>query len=152
MVSKNFVFKFMITLVIVISAVLWMLSVIFPTDFAEFSLAWAVVILSGGIGILFVLYGLFKKDITVLKKTYIWIGAGLLVIALFALASAIIIPNSYIVPIIALIGAVALLLGVIATGGKKWDHGDNQDLGYKNYHQRKAEQEKIEKENLDKNK
>ena len=49
-------------------------------------------------------------------------------------------------PIIAIVVTVALLLGFVAVGGKKWDQGDNQNVGYKNYYQRKAEEEKKAKE------
>ena len=30
----------------------------------------------------------------------------------------------------------------LITGGKKWDEGDNHKVGYKNYYQRKAEEER----------
>jgi hypothetical protein len=42
--------------------------------------------------------------------------------------------------------AAGIVLGIIGTGGKKWDTADNQKVGYKNYHQRKAEEEKNNKE------
>ena len=52
-----------------------------------------------------------------------------------------------VIPIIALVAAVGLLLTILFTGGKKWDEGDNQKVGYKNYYERKAEEEKqAEKE------
>ena len=56
------------------------------------------------------------------------------------------IKNELVLPIIAIIVTVALLIGVIATGGKSSDTGDNQKAGYKNYYQRKAEEEKKNKE------
>jgi len=37
---------------------------------------------------------------------------------------------------------------MLSVGGKKWDAGDNQKAGYKNYDARKREQEALEeKEN-----
>ena len=42
--------------------------------------------------------------------------------------------------------ALAIVLGIIGTGGKKWDTADNQKAGYKNYHQIKEEEEKQNKD------
>ena len=33
-----------------------------------------------------------------------------------------------------------MFVGVFFTGGKKWDAGDNQATGHKDYHTRKAEE------------
>ena len=38
-----------------------------------------------------------------------------------------------------------LVLGILITGGKKWDEGDNHKAGYKNYYQRKEEEEKAKR-------
>ena len=51
-----------------------------------------------------------------------------------------------ILPIISIVITVAFLITVLATGGKKWDEGDNHKAGYKNYYERKADEEKKEKE------
>ena len=40
--------------------------------------------------------------------------------------------------------AAAGVLSVFATKGKKWDEGDNQKAGYKDYRARKAEAERDE--------
>ena len=42
-----------------------------------------------------------------------------------------------------------IVLGVLVTGGKKWDEGDNQKVGYKTYRERKAEEEKKKQEEED---
>jgi hypothetical protein len=55
--------------------------------------------------------------------------------------------RTLIVPIIVGVLILGILVGYIVTGGKKWDGGDNQQVGYKNYHQRKAEEEAREKKN-----
>lgn len=142
--SKNFMFKFLVCGVVLLAAVLWLLSNLIP-EFAFFNLSWAVVLMAGGVGVAFILRGLIQKDIGTLKKFYIWFGAGLLIVALFALISAIAVPQNLVLPIIAVILAAALMLGMLATGGKKWDEGNNQQVGYKNYFQRKKEEEKQEK-------
>jgi hypothetical protein len=71
---------------------------------------------------------------------------GLLVVTLLSIASAIALPDNWILPIICVMAALAIVLGIIVTGGKKWDTADNQKAGYKNYHQRKAEEEKQNKD------
>ena len=63
------------------------------------------------------------------------------VIAAISVIFALALPKSYIWPIIAVIIALAGVLSVLSTGGKKWDEGDNQKVGYKDYRTRKAEEE-----------
>ena len=85
---------------------------------------------------------MFGKTAGPLKKLWIFFGAAFLVVAVITLACEIAMPSKIVMPIIAIVLAVALLLGFIAVGGKKWDAGDNQKVGYKNYYQRKAEEER----------
>ena len=142
--SRNLGFKILGALIVVVAAVLWLLSITVPDTFGFFNLAWAGVILAGGLGLIIILQGCFQQNISTIKKFKIWVGAGLLVVALICLISAITIPENIVLPIIAIIAAVALVLSLLATGGKKWDEGDNHQTGYKNYHERKAEEEKRE--------
>jgi hypothetical protein len=144
--SKNFLFKLLIGLIILAGPVLWLLSLIIPDTFGWFNLSYAVALVSGGVGLLLLLKGVFKKDNIVFKKANIWLGMGLLVVTLLSIASAIAIPDNWIAPIICIMAALAIVLGIIGTGGKKWDTADNQKAGYKNYHQRKAEEEKANKD------
>ena len=144
--SKNFLFKLLIGLIILAGPVLWLLSLIIPDTFGWFNLSYAVALVSGGIGLLLLLKGVFKKDNIVFKKANIWLGMGLLVVTLLSIASAIALPDNWILPIICVMAALAIVLGIIGTGGKKWDTADNQKAGYKNYHQRKAEEEKQNKD------
>ena len=144
--SKSFLYKLLIGLIILAGPVLWLLSLIVPSTFGWFNLAYAVALVSGGIGLLLLLKGVFKKDNIVFKKANIWLGMGLLVVTLLSIASAIALPDNWILPIICVMAALAIVLGIIGTGGKKWDTGDNQKAGYKNYHQRKAEEEKNNKD------
>lgn len=144
--SKNFLFKLLIGLIILAGPVLWLLSLIIPDTFGWFNLSYAVALVSGGVGLLLLLKGVFKKDNVVFKKANIWLGMGLLVVTLLSIASAIALPENWILPIICVMAALAIVLGIIGTGGKKWDTADNQKVGYKNYHQRKAEEEKQNKD------
>lgn len=143
--SKNFLFKLLIGLVILAAPVLWLLSLIIPETFGWFNASYAVAMVSLGVGLLLLLRGVFKKDNVVFKKANIWLGIGLLLVALFSIASAIALPENWIIPIVCIVLAAGFVLGIIATGGKNWDTADNQKVGYKNYHQRKAEEEKKNK-------
>ena len=99
-------------------------------------------LVSLGLGALVLLKGVFKKDNVLYKKFNIYLGCGLLVITLLSIASAIALPDNWIIPIICLLFAIGFVLGIVATGGKKWDTADNEKVGYKNYHQRKKEEKK----------
>lgn len=76
----------------------------------------------------------------------IFLSAGLLVVALVCLIFALALPEDWILPLIFILLGVMLVLSVLITGGKKWDEGDNHKVGYKNYYQRKAEEEKNKKD------
>lgn len=155
--NKRFLFGFIIGVAALAAAVLWLLSVIVPDTFGWFSGGWAVVVISGVAGLAFVLKGVCVKESGVLKKLSIMIGAALMVVCFIQLAVELALPKNTIAPAITVIAVAALLLGYIVVGGKKWDSGDNQKVGYKNYYQRKAEAEKkaadeakaAEKENKD---
>lgn len=140
--SRNLIYKLLGGLVVLAAAVLWILSLTVPETFGFFSLAWAGVLLCGGIGLIFLLNGIFQQNISTIKKLKIWFGVGLLVGALLCLVSAIAIPDSLVIPIIAVIVAIGFIITILATGGKKWDEGDNHKVGYKNYFERKKEEEK----------
>lgn len=142
--SRNLIYKLLGGLVVLAAAVLWILSLTVPETFGFFSLAWAGVLLCGGIGLIFLLNGIFQQNISTIKKLKIWFGVGLLVGALLCLVSAIAIPDSLVIPIIAVIVAIGFIITILATGGKKWDEGDNHKVGYKNYFERKKEEEKKE--------
>jgi peptidoglycan/LPS O-acetylase OafA/YrhL len=146
--SKKFLFNLILALTVVGISVLWLLS-IFQTDaqISKFNLRWAVVIFATVAGFCFIARGLFEKGYSILKKISIFFGAGLLIVSLFAIVDIFAVDNKYVFPIIAVICSVALLLGIVAVGGKKWDAADNQKVGYKNYYQRKEEEERNKKDN-----
>lgn len=140
--SKKFLFGLIVCLLIVAIAVLWLLSALGVEEMKWFTLGWAATIAAGVLGVAFVGRGLFGKTAGPLKKLWIFFGAAFLVVAVITLACEIGMPSKIVMPVIAIVLAVALLLGFIAVGGKKWDAGDNQKVGYKNYYQRKAEEER----------
>lgn len=143
--SKTFLTKLLLSLYLLATSVLWLLSNLVPETFGFFDAYWAVGLVSAGFGVVFLLKGIFKKGLVTIKWFFIALGAAFLVVALFAMFATLQLPNEFLKYIIAVIAASALVLGVIGTGGKKWDSGDNQKVGYKNYHQRKAEEEKQAK-------
>ena len=145
--GRNLIYKLLGALVFVVAAVLWILSLTVPETFGFFSLAWAGVLLCGGLVLIILLQGCFQKNISTLKKLKIWFGIALIVCAILCLVSAIAIPDSLVLPIISIVITVGLVITIIATAGVKWDEGDNHKFGYKNYHERKAEEEKQNQEN-----
>ena len=146
--SKQFFTKLLMSLAWLAAAVLWLLSELKPDTFGFFNLNWAIVVICGTGGLAFMLRGLVAKKTGVLKKSDIFLGALLLVIAAVSVIFALSQPKKYIWPVIAVIAALAGVVSVLSVGGKKWDAGDNQKAGYKNYDARKREQEALEeKEN-----
>ena len=146
--SRNLIYKVLGTLVVLCAAIFWLLSITMPETFGDFSLAWAGVLLCGGLGVIMLLQGLFQKNNVSIKKFKVWIGVGLIIGAILCLVSALAIPDSLVLPIIAIVLAAGLMIAVFASAGEKWDEGDNHKVGYKNYHERKKEEEKQqEKEN-----
>lgn len=143
--SKNFIIKLLMALAWVAAAVLWLLSVILPDTFGFFNLNWAVVVVAGTSGMALILKGVITKKTGVLKKLDIFLGAILMAIALVSLIFALALPSGYVWPIIAVVLTVAALVALLATGGKKWDEGDNHRAGYKDYRTRKAEEEEQKK-------
>ena len=138
--GRNFFYKLAGAFLIIIAVLFWILSITLPESFGDFSLAWAGVIICFGIGILFLINGCVQQNITTIKKLKIWFGVGLLIAGLLCLVSAIAIPENLVIPIIALVVACGFMVTILATGGQKWDEGDNHKKGYKNYFERKKEE------------
>lgn len=147
--AKNFILRILVIAVVLAAAVMWLLSIIPATAgvFGWFSLAWAVTMIAGALGVRYVLVGVFTHDNPVIKKCSILFGAVFLVVTLFCLTWAIAMPKDWIAPLVAVIITGALFLCVLLTGGRKWDTGDNQKVGYQNYYQRKAAEQKAAEHN-----
>lgn len=146
--DKRFFSRILIVLGVVAVLVLWLLKELPATAemFSWYSVAWAATIFSGVVGAKFILDGIFMGSKGVISRKFtILLGAVCLIFAFICLTSAIVIPENIVMPIIAIIIAAAVFLGLLVTGARKWDGADNQRVGYKNYHQRKAEEEKAEK-------
>jgi hypothetical protein len=142
--GRLFLSRIFVAAAILAAAVLWLLSVLPDTanTFAWFNLAFAGAIISGALGTMYVLRGAFAGADVVSKKATIFFGAGFLVLTLFCISWAIAMPQEIILPIVAIILTGALFVGILFTGGKYWDSGDNQSAGYKTYRERKAEEQK----------
>ena len=144
--DKKILSRIFLPLVLVVLAGLWGAQVIlanyYPTQnvLAWYSLSWATTFFLAAAGLKYIIGGIFMTSKGVIaRRMTIIAGAVLLVLALISL------PRNIIAPIIAIILTVAIFVGILVTGGRKWDSGDNQKVGYKNYAQRKAEEEKAEK-------
>lgn len=140
--SKKLFVRLLVALSFLVAAVFFFLSVLKVEPFTEFSASWAGVIFAGISGLALLFSAIGTKNSTQLKKMQIFLSAGLLVVALVCLIFALALPEDWILPLIFILLGVMLVLSVLITGGKKWDEGDNHKVGYKNYYQRKAEEEK----------
>ena len=144
--SKKLFVRLLVALSFLAAAVFFFLSVLEVEPFTEFSASWAGVIFAGVSGLALLFSAIGTKNSTQLKKMQIFLSAGLLVVALVCLVFALALPEDWILPLIFILLGVMLVLSVLITGGKKWDEGDNHKVGYKNYYQRKAEEEKNKKD------
>lgn len=144
--SKNFIYRIIIGLSWLVAAVFWLLSLTVPETFGFFNLNWAVVIIAGVAGIAYLVRGLITKKSVILKKADIIVATVLILIAALSVAFALTLPESYIWPVIAIVLTLGGVISVIAVGGKKWDEGDNQKVGYKDYRARKAAEERNKPE------
>mgnify|MGYP005761123111 CR=1 FL=1 len=144
--SKKLFVRLLVALSFLAAAVFFFLSVLEIEPFTEFSASWAGVIFAGVSGLALLFGAIGTKNSTQLKKMQIFLSAGLLVVALVCLIFALALPEDWILPLIFILLGVMLVLSVLITGGKKWDEGDNHKVGYKNYYQRKAEEEKNKKD------
>ena len=143
--SKKLFFKVGVALVFIAAAVVWLLSVLMPEKFGNINLSWVIAAACALLGVLFLLRGIFEKNLTFVKKLYVAIAAVLFVAAVLALVGTFI-ETKLVLPIIAIVITVCALIAILAVGGKKWDTADNEKVGYKTYRERKAEEEKKSKE------
>lgn len=143
--SKKILVRLLVALSFLVAAVFFFLSVLEVEPFTEFSASWAGVIFAGVSGIALLFNAIGTKNSVTLKKLNVALSAVLLAVALVCLVSALALPQNWILPLILILIGVMLVLGILITGGKKWDEGDNHKAGYKNYYQRKEEEEKAKK-------
>ena len=112
--------------------------------FGWFNFAFAVVVVCGLWGISFILQGAILKERAVVQRSRLIVGGLFLAISAGSLIWAINLPGNIVLPLVCFIVALALFAGLFISGGKKWDEADNEKEGYKNYYERKAEQEAKE--------
>lgn len=143
--SKKILVRLLVALSFLAAAVFFFLSVLEVEPFTEFSASWAGVIFAGVSGIALLFNAIGTKNSVTLKKLNVALSAVLLAVALVCLVSALALPQNWILPLILILVGVMLVLGILITGGKKWDEGDNHKVGYKNYYQRKEEEEKAKR-------
>ena len=148
--SKKLFSRLLVGLSFLAAAIFYLLSELMPETFGGFNLAWAGVIFAGVSGLSLLFSAIGTKNSTQLKKMEIFLSAGLLVVAVICLIFALALPENLVLPIIFVVLAAMLVLSILITGGKKWDEGDNHKVGYKNYYQRKAEEEKNKTNGEDK--
>ena len=141
--SKKILVRLLVALSFLAAAVFFFLSVLEVEPFTEFSASWAGVIFAGVSGIALLFNAIGTKNSVTLKKLNVALSAVLLAVALVCLVSALALPQNWILPLILILVGVMLVLGILITGGKKWDEGDNHKAGYKNYYPRKEEEEKA---------
>lgn len=142
--SKKLLFKVLAALCFIAVAVVWLLSAV---GVIEVNLSWLIAVFAFALALLCIIYGLISKTVGTFKKMYILLGAALVIAGILALVGTFI-DSKLVLPIIAIVITVAVLLCILAVGGKKWDQGDNENIGYKDYRARKKEEE--EQKNKDK--
>lgn len=142
--NKNFIFKVASGVLFLVVAVLWLLSALLPEAFGEHSLSWLIALFAGGMAVIFIVRGILEKNLTSIRKFYVFLGALFAVAGVCALIG-MFIPANVVLPVIAVALSAVGLVSTLGVRGKKWDAGDNQEPGYKNYYQRKAEAEQAAK-------
>ncbi|MBE5731897.1 MAG: hypothetical protein E7353_02575 [Clostridiales bacterium] len=144
--TAKFIFKVFDIFVLVLGCLFWLLSEIVKNAFGWFNFAFAVVLICGLWGISSIIQGAILKEKVVVKRARLIIGGVFLVVSASSLIWAINLPGNIVLPLICLIVALALFAGLFISGGKKWDLADNEKEGYKNYYERKAEEEQKKAE------
>lgn len=125
---------------LLIASLLWLLSVVAPDAFGWYNFSFAIAVVFAIWGASFIVKGVTGDDSVATKKANVLFGAILAVIALIALPFAIAIPTNVIPPLVCVTVALIAFISIIATAGKKWDAGDNEKPGYKNYYERKNDE------------
>ena len=149
---KRFLSKFLFLAGFLVAAVLWVVSAALPDGsylFSEkypFNFSWFALISCAGVFLCFLVRGfsggIYKENRVPFKKFNFLLAGAVAVACVFLVVNIFALKSNLVVPIIVLIAVVAVVLGFLMTGGKKWDQADNQKPGYKTYAQREAEKEK----------
>ncbi|MGN0812394.1 MAG: hypothetical protein ACI4MQ_02665 [Candidatus Coproplasma sp.] len=146
--NKNIIFKVLVGVLFLAVSILWLLSAVLPDTFGGLNLAWLIAIFAFGMGVLFIGRGILDKSLISIKKFYVLLGVLFLVAGVCALIGTFIPSVEIALPVVAIVISLGLLISTLFVKGKKWDAGDNEEPGYKNYWERKAEKEKLEAEKM----
>gem|GEM_PF-3295132 len=133
--NKTMIFRLLMGLSILVAAVFWLLSVmggILPEIPYGSIGQWIGVIIAFGWGLSFTLRGLFvKNSIPLFQRIQVIFGLALVTIGILILVEIFTWGGEdgvIIMPIIAVAAAGALLVSLIAVGGRKWDQADNEKV------------------------
>ena len=145
--AKGFFGKLIFLLTALACVVFFILSIVMKEN-VQFEWTWCVAALCGVAGLCFIGKAIRQPDVTS-KRADMFVAIMFLVGCVIALILAFIpeFDSWGKIAIVAGVVVVGLILSLFITGGKKWDEGDNKKVGYKNYYERKAEEEKKNKEN-----
>ncbi len=155
--KKRHIFTIINLAALVFALMLWVIALAAPDLMPGFGFAWAAFVATIIWAVSFTVRIFFEEEV-VLKKSWSILATVFYVTATGCIVGALALPGKLVLPILCLAAAIALLVGSLVLGGKKWDEGDNQKPGYKNYYERKEEarlakeaalaeeQEKVEKE------
>ena len=135
--NKKIIFTAVNVVGLLIASLFWLLSEVVPESFGWYNFSYAITIIFAVFGTSFILKGVIWEDSITTKKANILFGAILLLVAVIALPVAIAVPTNVIPPLVCVTIALIAFISIIATAGKKWDEGDNEKAGYRNYYERK---------------
>ncbi len=144
--NRNIIFRVLVGVLFLTVSILWLLSAVLPETFGGLSLAWLIAIFAFGMGLLYIGKGILSKNIISIRKFYVFFGVLFVAAGVCALIGSVIKSVAVALPIVAIVLSAGLLISTLFVQGKKWDAGDNQEPGYKNYWERKAEKERLEAE------
>ena len=137
--NKNIIFTAINVGGVLIASLLWLLAVVAPDAFGWYNFSFAVTVVFAVWGVSCIVKGATIDDSVTTKKAYLILGVVLAIVALVALPFAIAVPTNVVPPLVCITIALGAFITLIATKGKKWDMGDNEKAGYKNYYERKEE-------------
>lgn len=141
--NKNFIFRFLSYVVLLLAPTFWLLSIIIPDAFGWFNFSVACGFVFAGLGLIIIAKNAVLKRFFAYKRLGLIVATIFEIIALVCFVSGFALSKNIIAPIICIIIAVALLIGLFISNigpRTKWDEGDNHKEGYKNYEQRKVEE------------
>ena len=145
--NKNLIFRLLSYLVLLLAPLFWLLSIVAPNAFGWFNFSNACGFVFAGLGLIIITKNAIISRLVAYKKLALILAGIFEIIALICFVSGFAIPKNVIAPIICIIIAIMLIIGLFIAGtGTKWDEGDNHKEGYKNYYERKAEEEQKEQQ------